>query len=199
MRNALKGIYEVQNPEKYEGTHAPIYRSSWERDFMVYCDHHPGVLKWASEPVQIPYSDPLTGKQKVYIPDFLVTFIDSNKDINVKLIEIKPMKEALNEHARSSEDRALVLRNQAKWGAATAWAMRRGIDFIFWTEKECFSGYQNAPTPARRARQIKLQPKKPKLKKATVKTHASPSRPKARARRKLPSLPKLPTVPRIKR
>ena len=36
---SYKGKYNPRNPEKYKGNpHNIIYRSLWERKFMVYCD-----------------------------------------------------------------------------------------------------------------------------------------------------------------
>jgi hypothetical protein len=142
-RSTNRGIYTPQFPQKYTGEYPIIYRSSWELEFMRYCDQHPDVMEWASEPQKIPYKNPLNGKQTVYIPDFLVTYKDSGGGKNVKLIEIKPMHEAMEAHARSSQDVAIRTKNEAKWGAATQWAMRRGVDFIVLTEAELFSNHAN--------------------------------------------------------
>ena len=49
------------------GSKTPLYRSSWEMKFMMFCDNNPAIQEWASEPVKIPYRDPLTGKQTVYL------------------------------------------------------------------------------------------------------------------------------------
>lgn len=135
--------FTPQYPEKYKGEYPILSRSSWEWDFMVYCDQHPGVLEWASEPVQIPYRDPLTGNQKIYIPDFLITVVNKSRELKKKLIEIKPMHEQLSEHARNSADAALQARNRAKWGAAITWCARRGIEFDVMNEASMFNGHDN--------------------------------------------------------
>jgi len=140
---AKRSIYTPQYPEKYVGEYPIVSRSSWEEEFMKYCDMHPDVLEWASEPVQIPYHDPITGKQKIYIPDFLATMIDKQGTLHKKLIEIKPLHEAYSEHARNTRDAAILARNQAKWTAAQGWAMRRGIEFIIMTEADLFTGHNN--------------------------------------------------------
>jgi len=62
------GKYEPKNPEKYIGdVHNIIYRSSWELRFCIYCDNNDGIVKWSSEPVVIPYYNPLDKKEhKLY-------------------------------------------------------------------------------------------------------------------------------------
>jgi Straboviridae/Kyanoviridae head completion nuclease len=142
-RSTNKGAFNPQYPQKYNGEYPIIYRSSWELEFMRYCDVHPGVLEWASEPIKIPYKNPLKGSQTVYIPDFLVTYMSSGGGTSTKLIEIKPLHEASAAHARSSVDVAIRAKNEAKWGAATQWAARRGIDFIVLTEAELYSNHAN--------------------------------------------------------
>jgi hypothetical protein len=142
-RATRRGVYTPQFKEKYTGEYPIVYRSSWELEFMNYCDNHPGVMEWASEPVKIPYKNPLTGKQTVYIPDFLVTYMKSGGSKSTKLIEIKPMHEAMESHARNSQDVAIRVKNEAKWGAATQWAGRRGIDFLVLTEAELFNNHAN--------------------------------------------------------
>ena len=142
-RSATKGIFTPETPSKYTGEYPIIYRSSWELEFMRYCDLHPDVMEWASEPVKIPYKNPLNGKQTVYIPDFLVTYKKAGGSKSTKLIEIKPMHEAMESHARNGQDVAIRSKNEAKWGAATQWAGRRGVDFIVLTEAELFNNHAN--------------------------------------------------------
>lgn len=193
MARWAQGIYEIVNKEKYKGNKAPKYRSSWEREFMINMDHNPNVLEWISEPTDfgsgrggIPYRDPLTGLQKIYIPDFLITVKTARGDIVQKLIEIKPLHEALAEHARNTKDAAIRARNEAKWGAAMAWCMRRGIEFHVLSEADIFKGHENrkgrtypihayAPTQPK-----KLTPKKPKVSKALKNNLAKTKKPASR-------------------
>ena len=57
---AYKGRYSPKNPRKYIGNPRNIiYRSLWERKFMVYCDQSDNILEWGSEEVVIPYVSPL--------------------------------------------------------------------------------------------------------------------------------------------
>jgi hypothetical protein len=84
MRNTARGKFVPKNPEKYQGMGDPTYRSSWELTFMMFCDNNPAVEHWASESVKIPYRDPLTGKNTVYVPDFLIVYLDRNqKQLNI--------------------------------------------------------------------------------------------------------------------
>lgn len=186
MARAAKGPFHPQNPSKYTGDYPIIFRSSWEREFMNYCDNHPEVLEWASEPHKIPYKNPLKAEpnnQTVYIPDFLVTYLTKGGNKSTKLIEIKPMHEAAAAHARTNKDAMERMRNEAKWGAAAQWAERRGIDFIVLTEAELYSNHANRkgrkhPIKARAPEQVKsTSPKGPaRVKKQTAANLGTASR-----------------------
>lgn len=91
---AYKGRYSPKNPSKYKGDPTKIiYRSLWERKFMVYCDTNSNIVQWASEEVMIPYIDPTTGKRRTYYPDFWVKYIDKDSKMQIRLIEVKPKKQ----------------------------------------------------------------------------------------------------------
>ncbi len=141
MARPVKREFHPRNPQKYTGEYPIISRRRWEWDFMTMCDLNDRVLEWASEMAQIPYHDPLTGRQKVYVPDFLITYIDIHtRDRRTKLVEVKPMHEQLTEFARNTQDAAIQARNRAKWGAAIAWCQRRGITFEVMNERQMFHG-----------------------------------------------------------
>lgn len=141
---------KLLNPSKYVGKHPIILRSSWEVTFAKACDTNPMVLEWASEPMEIPYKDPITGSQKVYIPDFLLSIRKPDGSIYKLLVEIKPEKEALIESVRSAVDAASYMRNQAKWIAASWWCQRRGVSFRILTETSLF-GKLKAPDKVKKA------------------------------------------------
>ena len=105
---------------------------------MRFCDTNDNVLQWASEAVQIPYRNPLTGKQTIYVPDFLITYRTRNNTMRAELIEIKPKKQSVVESKTSSRDRAVIAVNYAKWDAATKWAKRQGLMFRVITEDQMF-------------------------------------------------------------
>lgn len=135
-----QGVYTVKNPEKYIGKGVPKYRSSWEMMFFSFCDNNPSVLQWASESIHIPYRNPLTGKQTIYIPDIFMVYVNKNGQKLGELVEIKPSAQTNLQEARSMRDKAHAVINQAKWAAASAYCKRLGIRFRVITESELFHG-----------------------------------------------------------
>ena len=105
---------------------------------MQFCDNNPAVLQWASESINIPYRNPFTNKNTIYVPDFLIIYVDKNNQKHAELIEVKPSTETTLEAARSVRDRAYVALNMAKWQAATAWCKNQGLTFRVVTENEIF-------------------------------------------------------------
>ena len=88
---SYKGKYKPQNPQKYIGdVNNIIYRSLWERRFMVFCDATDAILKWSSEEIIIPYYFPIDKKVHKYFVDFVVQMKDKDNNIKTYLIEIKP-------------------------------------------------------------------------------------------------------------
>ena len=138
MANFRQGVYHVKNPAKYVGIGKPRYRSSWEMSFMMFCDNNDNILQWASESVRIPYRNPLTGKQSIYVPDFLITYRTSNNTIKAELIEIKPRNQSLIEDKMNSNQRAIVAINYSKWDAATKWCRQQGLTFRVINEGDIF-------------------------------------------------------------
>ena len=68
---AISGKYKPEKPAKYKGDPTNvIYRSLWERKFMVFCDSQKSVVKWGSEEIVIPYRSPKDGKVHRYYPEF---------------------------------------------------------------------------------------------------------------------------------
>ena len=134
-----KAKYTIKNPEKYVGTKQPIYRSSWEFSFMNFCDTNPAIQKWASEAINIPYKDPLTGRNTIYVPDFFIQYLDKNNRLNVELIEIKPASQTLLERVgKNKYNQAQYVKNQAKWQAASIWCRQQGIKFRVLNENDIF-------------------------------------------------------------
>ena len=139
MAKFAQGVFTPKNPQKYVGLGKPRYRSGWEMTFMMFCDNNDHVLQWASESVKIPYRNPLTGKQTIYVPDFLVVYQNKTGRQVAELIEIKPLKQtSLQEAGRSRQAQAAVIVNQAKWEAAQNWCRRAGVTFRVITENDIF-------------------------------------------------------------
>ena len=124
-RSHFKGKFTPKNPEKYSGNvNQIIYRSSWERLFMVYCDKKPEIWNWSSEETKIPYIH--DEKNRNYYPDFWVDMIDKDGNRVQKLIEIKPHYQ-----------RTMKV-NKAKWSAAEEYCQENDMEFLVMTEKELF-------------------------------------------------------------
>lgn len=133
-----QGMYHPSNPDKLMIRGPFVYRSSWELTVMRKFDSHPNVAKWAAEPFPIAYINPLTGKPARYYPDFAVIYMDKDGKTHKELLEVKPLKETLQEAARTKKSKELFLLNQAKWAAATKWCMQNGYYFRKITEKDIF-------------------------------------------------------------
>ncbi len=133
--------FTPKNPGKYSGIIPLKLRSSWEVHLADWFDRNDDVISWAYEPegIKIPYPDPITGTQKIYIPDFFMSFVDrANSEEKSIMIEVKPSHEASAESARNDQDRLLVARNMAKWASASWWCQRHGVDFRVMTEGNLF-------------------------------------------------------------
>ena len=91
---SYKGRYISKNPKKYRGDpQSIIYRSLWERKFMVYCDTNDSVIEWGSEEIIIPYLSPWDGRIHRYFPDFYIKIKQHNGSIKKFVIEVKPKKQ----------------------------------------------------------------------------------------------------------
>jgi hypothetical protein len=139
MSKWAQGPYTVTNPAKYVGRGTPRYRSGWEHAFMRFCDTNENIVQWASESINIPYQHPLTGKQTIYVPDFLVVYRTKNNTVKAEVIEIKPSGQSAITENQNSKERAIVAINYAKWAAAQKWCQRQGLTFRVITEKDMFA------------------------------------------------------------
>lgn len=142
---SYKGKYKPKHPEKYKGNPVSIiYRSLWERKFMVHCDNSESVLEWSSEEVSLNYYDPTTNRIRRYFPDFLIKVRESNGTIKKYMIEIKPKKQTApppkpkRQTKRYLQEAYEYAKNQSKWAAAREWCADRGYEFKVFTENELF-------------------------------------------------------------
>ena len=138
MSKFAQGPYTVKNAAKYVGKGVPRYRSGWELAFMRFLDNNDNVMQWASESIQIPYRNPITGKQSIYVPDFLITYRTRQNTLIAEVVEIKPKKQSVIESKMSNRDRMVVAINYAKWDSATKWCARNGLKFRVLTEEDMF-------------------------------------------------------------
>jgi hypothetical protein len=139
MTKFAQGRFEMKNPAKYVGKKSPLARSSWEFVFMRMLDEHPGVQSWASESIQIPYRDPLTGKSTIYVPDFFVVYVDKTGSKHAEVVEVKPSNHTFREAVgKSRYNQEQYVKNLAKWEAAGAWCKQQGIKFRIVNEGDIF-------------------------------------------------------------
>lgn len=139
MAKFAQGKFEMKNPDKYVGKKTPLARSSWEFVFMRMLDEHPGVQNWASESIQIPYRDPLTGKSTIYVPDFFIVYVDKNGSKHAEVVEVKPASQTLREKVgKSLYNQEQYVKNMAKWEAAGKWCKQQGIRFRVVSENDIF-------------------------------------------------------------
>lgn len=151
-KNYTQGYYTVLNPQKYIGSGSPKYRSGWELTFMRFCDNNPNITSWGSECVRIPYRNPFTGRDTFYVPDFLVTYQTKEGTRRAELIEIKPRSQVTLETARSTQDKAAVVLNMAKWEAARRWCASKGATFRILTEEDIYNKATSKPVQKRTSR-----------------------------------------------
>lgn len=141
----VQGYFTPNNPTKYVGPQPIIYRSSWERKFMMWCDKNIKVLMWSSEPIEIPYWSKLHNKQRTYYPDFYIKIEKTDGSIGHLIVEIKPeaqitkptppttnSQKALKNYKFLAEQYVV---NRDKYIAAQQWAAERGWKFAVMTEK----------------------------------------------------------------
>ena len=138
---SYKGKYKPSYPKKYKGDHTNIvYRSLWERKFMVYCDKNENILEWGSEEVVVPYHSPIDNRYHRYFPDFYIKVRESNGKIKKMIIEIKPFKQCVEPKVQKKKTKGYIYevmeyaKNQAKWEAAKEWCLDRGYEFKVLTE-----------------------------------------------------------------
>ena len=140
---SYKGKYYPSYPRKYKGDPTNIiYRSLWERKFMVYCDKNERILEWGSEEISLPYRSPVDNKIHRYFPDFYIKVQENTGRIKRYLIEVKPHKQTQKPKKPKRQTKNYLrevyeyAKNQAKWKAATEFCEDRLWEFKVMTENE---------------------------------------------------------------
>ena len=139
---AYKGRYNPQHPKKYKGDHHNIiYRSLWERKFMVYCDTSDNIIEWGSEEIIIPYLSPWDGRMHRYFPDFYIKVRQHDGSIKKFIIEVKPKKQCSppdKSPKRKTKKWYKEVKtwgvNSAKWKYASNWCENNNMEFKILTE-----------------------------------------------------------------
>ena len=145
-----KGKYIPKNPQKYKGNPSQIiYRSLWERKFMVYCDRNDKVIEWGSEEVIVPYRSPWDGKIHRYFPDFYIKIEQASGGVKKFIIEVKPEYQCKQPNKTPKKRTRKWYKevqtygiNQAKWKSAIDWCANRGMEFKILTEKHLNPQYK---------------------------------------------------------
>lgn len=139
---AYSGLFKPINPKKYRGNPTRIiYRSMWEKKFMIFCDNTPSIVEWGSEEIIIPYRCPTDGKVHRYYPDFYIKVVNREGTYKKYIIEIKPKKQVegpdRNPKRKTSawkRDIMTFMKNKAKWSAAEEYCDDRRMSFMILTE-----------------------------------------------------------------
>ena len=146
---SYKGRYTPKNPSKYRGKPTGIvYRSLWERKFMVYCDTSVSILEWGSEEIIIPYLSPWDGRIHRYFPDFYIKVKQADGTVKKMVIEVKPKvqckppKEPKRKTKRWMNAVITYGVNDAKWKYATEWCENNGMEFKILTEDHLGISYK---------------------------------------------------------
>ena len=140
---SYKGKYQPSHPKKYKGNPTNIvYRSLWERKFMVYCDRNQNILEWGSEEIALPYRSPIDNRIQRYYPDFYIKVRESTGQIKKYIIDIKPSKQCMEPKVQKKKTKGYIYevyeyaKNQAKWKAAKEFCKDRMWEFKVLTENE---------------------------------------------------------------
>lgn len=133
------GRFIPRNPEKYRGDVEKImFRSKWEISVMKFFDSSPSVISWGSEEVQIPYLSPADSRIHMYFPDFFVEYRNKEGKICREIVEVKPLHESDERHAKSERSKDALIINNAKWKAAKLFCESRDMTFRVITERTIF-------------------------------------------------------------
>jgi len=140
---AYSGKYRPKNTQKYKGDFRNvIYRSLWEKKFMVWCDNNENVLEWGSEEIVIPYRSPVDNRIHRYFPDFYVRARIKTGGTKKFIIEIKPLKQTTPPKTQQRHTKKYITEtktyaiNEAKWNAALEFCKDRQWEFKILTEQE---------------------------------------------------------------
>ena len=142
---SYSGKFKPINYKKYKGDPTNIiYRSLWEKKFMLYCDKNENILEWGSEEIIIPYRSPVDNRIHRYFPDFYVKARTKTGRLAKSIIEIKPYAQTQQPKRNKrvkvtrsylSEVKTFAV-NNAKWKAAGEYCKDRSMSFLILTENE---------------------------------------------------------------
>lgn len=142
-QRSYQGRFRPSFPGKYKGDPTNIiYRSLWERKFMVWCDKNENVLEWGSEEIVIPYISPVDNRIHRYFPDFYARVRTRSGGIEKFIIEVKPKSQCSPPKQKKRQTPTYINEvktyavNAAKWKAAKEFCDDRKMKFLILTENE---------------------------------------------------------------
>lgn len=107
-----------------------IYRSSYEKKFIMWLEGNKNIKHWGSECVKIPYLM-ADGKPHNYYPDYFVETVDGE----CWVVEIKPYNQTqrpVNENCWAAKE---YIKNMCKWRATKEFCESKGYKFKIFTER----------------------------------------------------------------
>lgn len=143
-RSFLQGRYKLKNEDKYVGDKNDIiFRSSWERKFMLYCDMTPSITAWTSE-YPIKYVSRQDGKVHRYFVDFFIIVKSDDGTETTLMIEIKPKSQTVppsKPKTKKGQQRYInecmtYQKNIDKWTYAEEFAKKNGMKFVILNEND---------------------------------------------------------------
>lgn len=108
-----------------------IYRSSYEKYFIIWLESCKKVKYWGSECLCIPYTSAIDGKIHHYYPDYFIELEDGTGVV----VEVKPFNQTqkpINENSYAHKE---YVKNISKWKAAQEFCNKKGYQFKIITEK----------------------------------------------------------------
>ena len=103
----LEGRFRPYGTNNKKGTYVSTktgrshyFKSSWEETVMKHLDSVPDVSTWDYECLRIPYKYGIEGKQRWYVPDFMVTFQSGVREV----WEVKPEQFLNTERVRNTTE-----------------------------------------------------------------------------------------------
>jgi hypothetical protein len=155
-----QGVYIPKNKDKVVKLNSQgglVYRSSWEKTFMIWLDNKTDITRWGAECISIPYQkthyfgEDLKIKTHTYYSDFYYEQTRPDGTKRRVVVEVKPLKEfnmviALQEGRLTvpddnmkklknfEYDLKMAYTNQQKWNTMIEWCKIKGYEFIIITE-----------------------------------------------------------------
>lgn len=107
-----------------------IYRSSYEKKFIIWLENSKIIKYWGSECFNIPYMM-MDGKIHNYYPDYFVELENGE----CWVVEIKPYNQTqkpINENCWGYKE---YIKNMCKWKATQEFCKSKGYKFKIFTER----------------------------------------------------------------